>query len=122
MHVYFITRLPRMEGGTSYVGFHGGKPNMTSELNIANSYKRIIYNILIFIGPWRSIHIDDLRQSKDIVSDIKTLQNMTISQMFETKTDQPEGKGIGSFLFQIKVFSVLKSHILKIFFYSHGGG
>lgn len=23
--VYFITRLPRMEGGTSYVGFHGGK-------------------------------------------------------------------------------------------------
>lgn len=22
--VYFITRLPRMEGGTSYIGFHGG--------------------------------------------------------------------------------------------------
>ncbi|XP_061567180.1 E3 ubiquitin-protein ligase rnf213-alpha-like [Cololabis saira] len=57
--VYFITRLPRMEGGTSYIGFHG--------------------------GPWRSVHIDDLRRSKDIVSDIKTLQNMTISQMFETK-------------------------------------
>ncbi|KAM6905305.1 E3 ubiquitin-protein ligase rnf213-alpha-like [Xenentodon cancila] len=62
--VYFITRLPRMEGGTSYIGFHG--------------------------GPWRSVHIDDLRRSKDIVSDIKTLQNMTISQMFETKTTQPE--------------------------------
>uniref|UniRef100_A0A8C4HAD0 RING-type E3 ubiquitin transferase n=1 Tax=Dicentrarchus labrax TaxID=13489 RepID=A0A8C4HAD0_DICLA len=62
--VYFITRLPRMEGGTSYVGFHG--------------------------GPWRSAHIDDLRRSKDIVSDIKTLQNMTISQMFETKMSQPE--------------------------------
>ncbi|XP_062293931.1 E3 ubiquitin-protein ligase rnf213-alpha isoform X2 [Scomber scombrus] len=62
--VYFITRLPRMEGGTSYVGFHG--------------------------GPWRSVHIDDLRRSKDIVSDIKALQNMTISQMFETKMSQPE--------------------------------
>ncbi|XP_033998789.1 E3 ubiquitin-protein ligase rnf213-alpha isoform X4 [Trematomus bernacchii] len=62
--VYFITRLPRMEGGTSYIGFHG--------------------------GPWRSVHIDDLRRSKDIVSDIKTLQNMTISQMFETKMSQPE--------------------------------
>ncbi|KAM7386926.1 hypothetical protein PAMA_009514 [Pampus argenteus] len=62
--VYFITRLPRMEGGTSYVGFHG--------------------------GPWKSLHIDDLRRSKDIVSDIKALQNMTISQMFETKMSQPE--------------------------------
>ncbi|XP_014912893.1 E3 ubiquitin-protein ligase RNF213 isoform X2 [Poecilia latipinna] len=62
--VYFITRLPRMEGGTSYIGFHG--------------------------GPWRSVHIDDLRRSKDIVSDIKTLQNMKISQMFETKTSRPE--------------------------------
>ncbi|XP_069558951.1 E3 ubiquitin-protein ligase rnf213-alpha [Brachyistius frenatus] len=60
--VYFITRLPRMEGGTSYIGFHG--------------------------GPWRSVHIDDLRRSKDIVSDIKTLQNMTISQMFETSMDR----------------------------------
>ncbi|XP_028310203.1 E3 ubiquitin-protein ligase rnf213-alpha [Gouania willdenowi] len=54
--VYFITRLPRIEGGTSYIGFHG--------------------------GPWRSVHIDDLRRSKDI-SDVKTLQNMTISQMFD---------------------------------------
>ncbi|XP_070836494.1 E3 ubiquitin-protein ligase rnf213-alpha [Chaetodon trifascialis] len=62
--VYFITRLPRMEGGTSYIGFRG--------------------------GPWRSAHIDDLRRSKDIVSDIKALQNMTISQMFETTTSQPE--------------------------------
>nr|XP_043906230.1 E3 ubiquitin-protein ligase rnf213-alpha isoform X2 [Solea senegalensis] len=61
---YFITRLPRMEGGTSYTGFHG--------------------------GPWRSVHIDDLRRSKDIVSDIKALQNLTISQMFETKISQPE--------------------------------
>ncbi|XP_034046727.1 E3 ubiquitin-protein ligase rnf213-alpha [Thalassophryne amazonica] len=57
--VYFITRLPRVEGGTSYVGFHG--------------------------GPWKSVHIDDLRKSKDIISDIKALQNMTISQLFEQK-------------------------------------
>ncbi|XP_071329691.1 E3 ubiquitin-protein ligase rnf213-alpha [Trachinotus anak] len=62
--IYFITRLPRMEGGTSYVGFHG--------------------------GPWKSVHIDDLRRSKDIVSDIKVLQNMTISQMFATRMSQPE--------------------------------
>uniref|UniRef100_UPI003AABD3E1 E3 ubiquitin-protein ligase rnf213-alpha n=1 Tax=Centroberyx gerrardi TaxID=166262 RepID=UPI003AABD3E1 len=62
--VYFITKLPRMEGGSSYVGFHG--------------------------GPWRSVHIDDLRRSKDIVSDIKALRNMTISQLFEEKRSQPE--------------------------------
>lgn len=29
--VYFITRLPRVEGGTSYVGFHGGKAGTTSD-------------------------------------------------------------------------------------------
>ncbi|CAB1350132.1 unnamed protein product, partial [Coregonus sp. 'balchen'] len=62
--VYFITKLPRMEGGTSYVGFHG--------------------------DPWRSVHIDDLRRSKDIVSDIKALRNLTISQLFEEKKDEPE--------------------------------
>uniref|UniRef100_A0AAR2M4L8 Ring finger protein 213 n=1 Tax=Pygocentrus nattereri TaxID=42514 RepID=A0AAR2M4L8_PYGNA len=62
MFVYFITKLPRIEGGTSYVGFHG--------------------------GPWKSVHIDDLRRSKDIVSDIKALQCLTISQLFEEK---PEG-------------------------------
>lgn len=48
-------------------------------------------DMLIFTGPWRSAHIDDLRRSKDIVSDIKALQNMTISQMFGTKTNQFEG-------------------------------
>uniref|UniRef100_A0A3P8YEE8 RING-type E3 ubiquitin transferase n=1 Tax=Esox lucius TaxID=8010 RepID=A0A3P8YEE8_ESOLU len=64
--VYFITKLPRMEGGTSYVGFHG--------------------------DPWRSVHIDDLRRSKDIVSDIKALRNLTISQLFVDKKDEPEGK------------------------------
>ncbi|KAM9457017.1 E3 ubiquitin-protein ligase rnf213-alpha-like isoform 2-T2 [Clarias gariepinus] len=64
MFVYFITKLPRVEGGTSYVGFHG--------------------------GPWKSVHIDDLRRSKDIISDIKALQCLTISQLFKEKEDQPE--------------------------------
>ncbi|XP_064171479.1 E3 ubiquitin-protein ligase rnf213-alpha-like isoform X3 [Anguilla rostrata] len=60
--VYFITKLPRMEGGTSYVGFHG--------------------------GPWKSVHIDDLRRSKDIISDIKALRGLTISQLFEDKVEE----------------------------------
>ncbi|CAL8274226.1 unnamed protein product [Lota lota] len=64
--VYFITKLPRMEGGTSYVGFHG--------------------------GPWKSVHIDDLRKSKDIASDIKALRNLTISQLFDESRTRPEGK------------------------------
>ncbi|XP_016095221.1 E3 ubiquitin-protein ligase rnf213-alpha-like isoform X1 [Sinocyclocheilus grahami] len=62
--VYFITKLPRMDGGTSYIGFNG--------------------------GPWKSVHIDDLRRSKDFVFDIKALQCLTISQLFEEKADEPE--------------------------------
>ncbi|XP_067222276.1 E3 ubiquitin-protein ligase rnf213-alpha-like [Chanodichthys erythropterus] len=65
--VYFITKLSRMEGGTSYVGFHG--------------------------GLWKSVHIDDLRISKDIVPDIKALQCLTISELFTDKAegaDEPE--------------------------------
>lgn len=42
-------------------------------------------------GPWRAAHIDDLSQSKDIVSDISVLQNMTISQMFEMRKAKHEG-------------------------------
>ncbi|XP_028841461.1 LOW QUALITY PROTEIN: E3 ubiquitin-protein ligase rnf213-alpha-like [Denticeps clupeoides] len=57
--VYFITKLPRVEGGTSYVGFHG--------------------------GPWKSVHIDDLRRSKDMASDIKALRRLTISELFEER-------------------------------------
>ncbi|KAJ8345992.1 hypothetical protein SKAU_G00301850, partial [Synaphobranchus kaupii] len=60
--VYFITKLPRMEGGTSYVGFHG--------------------------GPWKSVHIDDLQRSKGIISDIKALSGLTISQLFEDKVEE----------------------------------
>ncbi|XP_038571429.1 E3 ubiquitin-protein ligase rnf213-alpha-like isoform X2 [Micropterus salmoides] len=59
--VYFVTKLPRIEGGTSYVGFQG--------------------------GPWRSVHIDDLRRSKEFVSDVHSLKNLRLSDLFE---DPPE--------------------------------
>ncbi|XP_019896923.2 E3 ubiquitin-protein ligase rnf213-alpha isoform X2 [Esox lucius] len=59
VYVYFITKLLRLDGGTSFVGFHG--------------------------GPWRSVHIDDLRRSKDIVSDISVLRNLAICQLFEER-------------------------------------
>ncbi|XP_034002602.1 E3 ubiquitin-protein ligase rnf213-alpha-like isoform X2 [Trematomus bernacchii] len=55
--VYFVTKLPRIEGGTSYVGFQG--------------------------GPWRSVHIDDLRRSKEFASDVHSLKNLRISELFE---------------------------------------
>lgn len=42
-------------------------------------------------GVWKAAHIDDLRRSKDMVSDIKALQNMTISQMFERTMSSAEG-------------------------------
>uniref|UniRef100_A0A8C3EPZ3 RING-type E3 ubiquitin transferase n=1 Tax=Corvus moneduloides TaxID=1196302 RepID=A0A8C3EPZ3_CORMO len=60
--VYFIMKLSRLEGGTSYVGFHG--------------------------GLWQSVHIDDLRRSKDMISDLTALQNLTISQVF---SEDPSG-------------------------------
>nr|XP_029476924.1 E3 ubiquitin-protein ligase rnf213-alpha-like [Oncorhynchus nerka] len=60
--VYFVTKLPRIKGGTSYVGFHG--------------------------GPWKSVHIDDLRKSKEFVSDVQSLRKLPISQLFE-KIEEP---------------------------------
>uniref|UniRef100_A0A8C2YVW0 RING-type E3 ubiquitin transferase n=1 Tax=Cyclopterus lumpus TaxID=8103 RepID=A0A8C2YVW0_CYCLU len=59
--VYFVTKLPRIAGGTSYVGFQG--------------------------GPWRSVHIDDLRRSKEFVSDVHSLKNRSISELFEDHQD-----------------------------------
>ncbi|XP_061556782.1 E3 ubiquitin-protein ligase rnf213-alpha isoform X1 [Phycodurus eques] len=67
--VYFITRLPRIQGGTCYVGFHG--------------------------GPWTSVHIDDLRQPTDIVTSIRTLRNTAICQLFETERSQPQALEAG---------------------------
>uniref|UniRef100_A0A803YCM8 RING-type E3 ubiquitin transferase n=1 Tax=Meleagris gallopavo TaxID=9103 RepID=A0A803YCM8_MELGA len=65
--VYFIMKLTRVEGGTSYVGFHG--------------------------GLWQSVHIDDLRRSKDMISDMSVLQNLTISQMLSEDLGKEEREG-----------------------------
>ncbi|XP_048346006.1 E3 ubiquitin-protein ligase RNF213-like isoform X2 [Sphaerodactylus townsendi] len=61
--VLFITKLSRVEGGSSYVGFHG--------------------------GLWQSVHIDDLRKSEDMVSDVTVLRNVTISQLFLEQMREP---------------------------------
>ncbi|XP_043761210.1 E3 ubiquitin-protein ligase RNF213-like isoform X2 [Cervus elaphus] len=61
--VYFITKLSRMGSGTSYVGFHG--------------------------GLWHSVHIDDLRRSTVMVSDVTKLQDVAISQLFKPE-DPPK--------------------------------
>nr|XP_061805731.1 E3 ubiquitin-protein ligase rnf213-alpha-like [Nerophis lumbriciformis] len=60
--IYFITRLPRIQGGTSYAGFHG--------------------------EPWTSVHIDDLRRPKDITKGVRALLHTPICQLFET--NKPE--------------------------------
>uniref|UniRef100_A0A8C7Y3G1 RING-type E3 ubiquitin transferase n=1 Tax=Oryzias sinensis TaxID=183150 RepID=A0A8C7Y3G1_9TELE len=90
--VYFITRLPRIEGGTSYIGFHG--------------------------GPWRSVHIDDLRRSKDIVSDIKTLQTMTISQMFEPEIMLPGAMDVDDVSTETEPMEIEQS-VRKYFFFPY---
>ncbi|XP_028300078.1 E3 ubiquitin-protein ligase rnf213-alpha-like [Gouania willdenowi] len=59
--VYFLTKLSRIEGGTSYNGFQG--------------------------GLWRSVHLDDLRRSKELVIGIHSLKNMPMSDLFR---DPPE--------------------------------
>nr|XP_056704626.1 E3 ubiquitin-protein ligase RNF213 [Euleptes europaea] len=63
--VLFITKLSRVEGGSSYVGFHG--------------------------GLWQSVHIDDLRRSEDMVSDVTLLRNVAISQLFPEQMGEPAG-------------------------------
>ncbi|KAL8163437.1 UNVERIFIED_CONTAM: hypothetical protein K2H54_021082, partial [Gekko kuhli] len=40
---------------------------------------------------WQSVHIDDLRRSKDMVSDITVLRNVTISQLFLEHKREPAG-------------------------------
>ncbi|KAG3268325.1 hypothetical protein H1C71_021321 [Ictidomys tridecemlineatus] len=64
--LYLITKLSRMGSGASYVGFHG--------------------------GLWRSVHIDDLRRSTVMASDVTKLQSFTISQLF-VPGGSPEPKG-----------------------------
>ncbi|XP_029417237.1 E3 ubiquitin-protein ligase RNF213 isoform X2 [Nannospalax galili] len=69
--VYFITKLSRMGSGAAYVGFHG--------------------------GLWRSVHIDDLRRSTLMASDVTKLQSVTISQLFKP-ADKPEPESGGGSL------------------------
>ncbi|XP_071075531.1 E3 ubiquitin-protein ligase RNF213 isoform X3 [Desmodus rotundus] len=68
--VYFITKLSRMESGRSYVGSHG--------------------------GLWRSVHIDDLRRSSVMVSDVTKLQDTTISQLFDPASESESEVGHGA--------------------------
>ncbi|XP_067369794.1 E3 ubiquitin-protein ligase rnf213-alpha-like [Channa argus] len=62
--LYFVTKLARIEGGNSYVGFQG--------------------------GSWGSVHIDDLRRSKEFVSDVYSLKNLRMSDLFKDPTDATE--------------------------------
>uniref|UniRef100_A0A3Q3GTF4 Ring finger protein 213 n=1 Tax=Labrus bergylta TaxID=56723 RepID=A0A3Q3GTF4_9LABR len=82
--VYFVTKLPRIEGGTSFVGFQG--------------------------GPWRSVHIDDLRRSKEFVTDVNCLKKLCMSEIFE---DPPEGNPPENFF--LKQYHTYDIHFKDIF-------
>lgn len=43
-------------------------------------------------GLWQSVHIDDLRRSKDMISDLTALQNLTISQVFSEDAGAARGE------------------------------
>lgn len=43
-------------------------------------------------GLWQSVHIDDLRRSKDMISDLTALQNLTISQVFSQDAAAARGE------------------------------
>lgn len=44
------------------------------------------------VGLWQSVHIDDLRRSKDMISDLTALQNLTISQVFSEDPGGTKGE------------------------------
>ena len=46
---------------------------------------------LVFPGLWHSVHIDDLRRSTVMVSDVTKLQDVAISQLFKPE-DPPKGE------------------------------
>ncbi|XP_072882379.1 E3 ubiquitin-protein ligase rnf213-alpha-like [Hemitrygon akajei] len=62
--VYFLTKLPRVQGGSAYTGFQG--------------------------DPWQSVHIDDLRKSKDMIADVSAFKDTTISQLFGRDSREKE--------------------------------
>ncbi|XP_032900200.1 E3 ubiquitin-protein ligase rnf213-alpha-like isoform X1 [Amblyraja radiata] len=55
-YVYFITKLSRLAGGSSYIGFQGGQ--------------------------WLSVHIDDVTEAEEMGSDISAFYDVTISELF----------------------------------------
>jgi len=59
-----------MGSGASYVGFHG--------------------------GLWQSVHIDDLRKSTVMVSDVTKLQDVAISQLFKPEENPESEPGHGA--------------------------
>lgn len=53
---------------------------------------------LLLTGLWRSVHIDDLRRSTIMVSDVTKLQEVAISQLFlpdDTAERESQGKVFG---------------------------
>ncbi|XP_072098497.1 E3 ubiquitin-protein ligase rnf213-alpha-like [Mobula birostris] len=62
--VYFLTKLPRIQGGSAYTGFCG--------------------------DPWQSAHIDDLRKSKGMIADVSAFKDITISQLFSSDPRENE--------------------------------
>ncbi|XP_066560494.1 E3 ubiquitin-protein ligase rnf213-beta isoform X2 [Amia ocellicauda] len=65
-YVVFITKLSRITGGSQYSGFQG--------------------------GMWLSVHIDDLRDTEEMSSNLSSLCGTTISELF-ARSIQPEETG-----------------------------
>lgn len=64
-------------------------------LTTVNTYiSTLKMSVLFFIGPWRSVHIDDLRRSTEFVSDVDSLKNQRISDLFK---DPPDGNSSKNF-------------------------
>ena len=80
----------------------------------------LVWAVSFFEGPWKSVHIDDLRKSEDIVSDIKALRNLTISELFDENRTKPEGKDVRLFFIPFSVLFFLFSntwHVLIVHSY-----
>ncbi|MGH0135413.1 UNVERIFIED_CONTAM: hypothetical protein FKN15_035521 [Acipenser sinensis] len=65
-YVFFITKLSRITGGTQYAGFQG--------------------------GAWLSAHIDDLRDSVEMSSDLSAFCDVSISQLFTRAMEGPHSE------------------------------
>ncbi|XP_041095708.1 E3 ubiquitin-protein ligase rnf213-beta [Polyodon spathula] len=65
-YVLFITKLPRITGGSRYAGFQG--------------------------GAWLSAHVDDLRDSVEMSSDLSAFCDVSISQLFTQAMERPHSE------------------------------